>query len=95
MKELGENFIAKMKAWIVGREVWTSGDGTGSLVIVGRGNVASGYYSHAEGYKTSASGNYSHAEGRSTTASGYYSHAEGTTPLPAASTPTRRGRITW
>lgn len=77
MKVLGENFIAKMKAWVMRREVWTSGDGTGSVVIVGRGNVASGYCSHAEGYKTSASGNYSHAEGRSTTASGYYSHAEG------------------
>ena len=40
-------------------------------------NVASGNYSHAEGYGTTASGNYSHAEGGSTTASGNYSHAEG------------------
>ena len=41
-------------------------------------NVASGEYSHAEGYGTTASGNYSHAEGYKTTASGDYSHAEGT-----------------
>ena len=40
-------------------------------------NVASGYYSHAEGYKTTASGETSHAEGYITTASGAYSHAEG------------------
>lgn len=40
-------------------------------------NVASGQYSHAEGYDTTASGQYSHAEGESTTASGNYSHAEG------------------
>ena len=40
-------------------------------------NVASGKYSHAEGYNTTASGNYSHAEGDDTTASGYCSHSEG------------------
>ena len=39
--------------------------------------TASGDYSHAEGYYTTASGSYSHAEGNDTTASGYYSHAEG------------------
>lgn len=42
-----------------------------------QGNVASGKYSHAEGYKTTASGDISHAEGRSTKASGDISHAEG------------------
>lgn len=77
MKVLGENFIAKMKAWVMGREVWTSGDGTGSVVTVGRKNVASGMYAHAEGYKCTAFGHISHAEGGNTTASGNYSHAEG------------------
>ena len=43
----------------------------------GYGTTASGNYSHAEGYKTTASGNYSHAEGNNTTASGNYSHSEG------------------
>ena len=40
-------------------------------------NVASGEYSHAEGYGTTASGNYSHAEGNGTKAEGNYSHSEG------------------
>ena len=40
-------------------------------------NVASGGYSHAEGFQTTASGGYSHAEGFQTTASGACSHAEG------------------
>ena len=77
MKVLGENFIAKMKAWVMGREVWTSGAGTGSVVIVGRKNVASGMIANAEGYKGIARGNFSHAEGQSTTARGNNSHAEG------------------
>lgn len=42
------------------------------------GNVATGAYSHAEGYHTAAQGDYSHSEGSNTTASGDYgSHAEG------------------
>jgi hypothetical protein len=41
--------------------------------------IASGDFSHAEGYITTASGIYSHAEGENTTASGYCSHAEGNT----------------
>ena len=40
-------------------------------------NVASAYYSHAEGYKTTASAPYSHAEGSGTTASAPSCHAEG------------------
>ena len=39
--------------------------------------TASGIYSHAEGYQTQAIGNYSHAEGSTTQASGSISHAEG------------------
>ena len=40
-------------------------------------NIATGPYSHAEGYTTTASGAGSHAEGDYTTASGISSHAEG------------------
>ena len=39
--------------------------------------IASGDYSHAEGFGTEATGYYSHAEGSSTEASAYASHAEG------------------
>ena len=39
-------------------------------------NIASGDYSHAEGYTSVANGNYSHAEGMSV-ASGDYAHSEG------------------
>lgn len=41
-------------------------------------NVASAYYSHAEGYKTTANAPYSHAEGSNTVASDPSCHAEGT-----------------
>ena len=51
-------------------EIFNSYEGSGK-------NVASGKYSHAEGYFTTASGNYSHAEGYKTTASGKRSHAGG------------------
>ena len=40
-------------------------------------NVATGAYSHAEGYYNKASGDYSHAEGAATISSGYAGHAEG------------------
>ena len=40
-------------------------------------NLASGNYSHAEGYLITASGYGSHAEGYQAIASGYVSHAEG------------------
>ena len=40
-------------------------------------NIAFGYYSHAEGCRTTASEDCSHAEGYRTTASGRGSHAEG------------------
>ena len=85
MRYLGENFIAKIKAWIIGREVWTSGTGEGSVITVAckKSNGADtkkgalGYCSHAEGYVTTALGYCSHAEGYETTASGTCSHAEG------------------
>lgn len=40
-------------------------------------NVASSYYAHAEGYKTTANAPYSHAEGGNTIASNLSCHAEG------------------
>ena len=40
-------------------------------------NIASGSYSHAEGYNTIAIGDSSHAEGYNTLAAGIYSHTEG------------------
>ena len=40
-------------------------------------NVASSYYAHAEGYKTTANAPYSHAEGIETTAANTQAHAEG------------------
>lgn len=40
-------------------------------------NIASAYYSHAEGYMTTASAPYSHAEGSNTVASNLSCHAEG------------------
>ena len=40
-------------------------------------NIASGDYSHAEGFLTEAGGNYSHSEGEDSRASGENSHAEG------------------
>ena len=40
-------------------------------------NVASAYYSHAEGYMTTASAPHSHAEGSNTVASNLSCHAEG------------------
>lgn len=57
------------------------GTGTEAEIFNGKteisSNIASGDYSHAEGYGTTTSGKYSHAEGRNTISSGYYSHAEG------------------
>ena len=40
-------------------------------------NVASSYYAHAEGHKTTANAPYSHAEGIETTAANTQAHAEG------------------
>lgn len=57
---------------------------TGSLEITGSlsnglANIASGPYSHAEGWSTQAQTDYSHAQGSYTVASGTGSHAEGDT----------------
>lgn len=71
-------------------------------------NVASAYYSHAEGYMTTANAPYSHAEGygtissntgthaegRETTASGAYSHAENTGCIASGSNSHAEGYYT-
>ena len=54
----------------------SAGTGTNSI-IEGNGTIASGDYSHAEGYITKALDLSSHAEGTNATASGFSSHAEG------------------
>ena len=67
------------KATGVGK-VDPNSDGTGEVFNHYEGShasVASGNYSHAEGYNTTASGVASHAEGYTTKASDNYSHAEG------------------
>ena len=45
--------------------------------VEGALGVASGKYSHAEGYQTTSIGSSSHAEGKDTISSGNFSHAEG------------------
>ena len=40
-------------------------------------NIATGYFTHAEGENTEAAGRASHAEGKDTKASGIGAHAEG------------------
>ena len=64
------------KATGVGKIDSTS-DGTGEKFNNYENNLASGNFSHAEGWRTTASGGFSHAEGSSTTAYGSSSHAEG------------------
>jgi trimeric autotransporter adhesin len=50
---------------------------TGTLTQGAASVIATGNYSHAEGFITTAQGDYSHAEGTGTKARGYSSHAEG------------------
>ncbi|MCM1217710.1 MAG: hypothetical protein NC548_24725, partial [Lachnospiraceae bacterium] len=57
--------------------VWTSGDGSNSVIQSGSSASASGTNAVAEGKQTNATGNFSHAEGARTVASGNCSHAEG------------------
>ena len=55
-----------------------AGGGTNSIIEGDLAkNIATGDYSHAEGYKTTANGHYAHAEGNGAKATGDYSHAEG------------------
>ena len=50
---------------------------SGNYAFASGNSVASGKYSHAEGFSSIASGECSHAEGFSSIADGYGSHAEG------------------
>lgn len=52
------------KTEIEARDLWEPGTGTGSAILKGTRNIASGNYSVAEGRLTVASGDYSHAEGQ-------------------------------
>ena len=71
--EEGQSGFIKNKPTLVGRP----GTGENAEVFNIKENIASGSYSHAEGYATTASAYYSHAEGFKTEASDGYSHAEG------------------
>lgn len=68
-----------------GAEIFNSYDGTYA-------NVASGVYSHAEGWNATASGSYAHAEGSSTEASGTKSHAEGNSTTASGESSHAEGR---
>ena len=55
----------------------TSGTGKNSEIFNSSNNIASGFYSHAEGYLTSVISDEGHAEGYSTQSKGVAGHAEG------------------
>ena len=63
-------------ATLAGRKYPLGTTGSGEIFNDYVNNVASGNYSHAEGYKTTASGDYAHTEGNETSAN-RGSHAEG------------------
>ena len=69
--------IHKIDEMYLPDSIGASGSGEGSEIFNDYNNIASGDYSHAEGYETTASGARSHAEGSSTTASKQGAHAEG------------------
>ena len=65
-------------SWVkVNSSVGFVGTGYGAEVFNSKRNIASGDYSHAEGYRSYALGNASHAEGNDTSARGVGSHSEG------------------
>lgn len=64
--------------WLcINDNVGSVGSGYGAEVFNTPRNIASGDYSHAEGYLTEATHHYAHAEGNGCAASGMSSHAEG------------------
>lgn len=70
-----------------GEGAFAEGDGVASgdySHAEGYGTESFAHYSHAEGLDTTADGEQSHAEGGSTIASGDYSHAEGNTTQATA-----------
>ena len=63
-------------------QVGSKGEGTGAEIFNNYDlNVATGEYSHAEGYRSSATKPMSHAEGYETQANGLASHSEGRTTI--------------
>ena len=62
---------------LAGRIMSYEGETFGEIFNDYTGNIASGKFSHAEGYETLARSAYSHAEGNGTEAYGQASHAEG------------------
>lgn len=70
------------------------GSGENSWTFNYKDNIASGYYSIAEGQKTTASGGNSHAEGLGTAASGNNSHAEGWGTIASGVTSHAEGSFT-
>lgn len=67
---------------------------SGAVSHVEGTSVASGKYTHAEGYLATASGTASHAENFWTTASGDFSHAEGEATIASAETSHAEGNQT-
>lgn len=61
----------------IGQQYYDSATAKGEIFNDYTNNVASGEYSHAEGYKTNAQGDYSHAEGIGTIAYGNNQHVQG------------------
>ena len=59
------------------QQVNSGADASGEAAFAEGDGVASGDFSHAEGYGTESYEDYSHAEGLNTTADGVASHAEG------------------
>ena len=74
-QKIVNNKIAAGNAGGVGK--FTNTDRNCEIFNDYKNNVASAYYSHAEGYKTTANAPYSHAEGSNTVASNPSCHAEG------------------
>lgn len=71
-----------------------SASGTGEIFNDYTNNIASGAYSHAEGYSTTAIGIHSHAEGHKTTTYGKYNHAEGNATKTSGECAHAEGRAT-
>lgn len=79
-KWVGLNSGVGMPGTGLGAEIFNSPDNLAygaAAHAEGRGNMAEGDYSHAEGYSNGALGKAAHAEGDDNSASGDNSHAEG------------------
>lgn len=87
--------IHKLDSKFLNGKLITEGTGINSEIFNEASlNIASGDYSHAEGYQTSAEGNSSHAEGNYNYATGHNSHAEGYNTTAAGSHSHTEGLMT-